>query len=143
MIRPGKGNKNMGKIIIKVDYTDNFAAAPANEAIACVVTAKTLPELRKEMEESLREHIEWMREDGDPVPAEFDGPWEISWDLSVRALLHYTEGLVTRAAISKATGINQQQLTHYASGIRVPRKAMREKIENGVRAIANQLVAVL
>lgn len=132
----------MGKIIINVDYTGNFAAAPANEDIACITTARSLPELKQNMEEALRWHIESMREDGDPVPAEFEGEWDLEWNLSVRALLHYTEGVVTKSALAKVTGINQQQLTHYASGYRKPRPAMRAKIIEGLHAISSQLAAI-
>ena len=132
----------MGRIIINVDYTDNFVAYPANEDIACVVTAKSFQELQKETEFSLRLHIDSMLEDGDPVPEEFLGEWQLDWNLSVRALLHYLDGIVPKSAIAKATGINQQQLTHYASGYRVPRPAMRAKIINGIHAIANQLSAI-
>ena len=132
----------MANIIINVDYTGNFAAAPANENIACVVTAKSIPELKREMERSLREHIEWMRADGDPIPPEYEGEWTLVWNLSVRAVLHYTEGILPKSALSKATGINQQQLTHYASGYRKPRPAMRTKIIEGIHAIAEQLLAV-
>ena len=132
----------MGKIIINVDYTDNFAAAPANDNIACISTGRTLEELKRNMEEALRWHIESMREDGEYVPEEFDGEWQLEWNLSVRALLHYTEKLVPKAAIAKVTGINQQQLTHYASGYREPRPAMRAKIIEGIHQIANQLSAI-
>ena len=132
----------MGKIVINVDYTNNFAASPANEDIACVVTAKTFQELQEEMDYSLREHIKWMREDGDAIPEEFEGEWEYEWVLTTRAILHYTEGLVSRSAISKATGINQQQLTHYASGYRVTRPGMRAKIVEGLHSIAQQISAI-
>ena len=134
---------HMGKILINVDYTDNFAAAPANEDIACVSTGKTFDELKKNMEEGLRWHIDSMRTDGETVPAEFDGEWDLEWCFSVRALLHYTEGLVPKSAIARVTGINQQQLTHYASGYRVPRPAMRAKIIEGIHTIARQLNAIL
>lgn len=132
----------MGKIIINVDYTDNFAAAPANEDIACISTGRTLDELKKNMEEALRWHIDSMREDGESIPAEFEGDWELEWNLTVKALLHYTEGLVPKAAIAKATGINQQQLTHYSTGYRTPRPAMRKKIIDGIHYIAQQLSAI-
>lgn len=132
----------MGKIVINVDFTGNFVGSPANEDIACVVTGKTLQDLKENMTFSLREHIDWMKEDGDCIPAEFEGEWDLVWNLSVRALLHYTEGLVPKAAIAKATGINQQQLTHYASGYRKPRPAMRVKIIDGIHAIAKQLSAI-
>lgn len=132
----------MAKIGILVDYTDNFAASPVNEDIACLVTARTFPELQKEMESALRDHIGWMRQDGDPVPAEFEGDWEFDWQLTAKALLHYTEGLVSKSAIAHATGINQQQLTHYSTGYRTPRPAMRKKIVDGIHAIARQLSAI-
>ena len=133
----------MAEIIINVDYTTNYAAAPANGEIACVVTAKTFPELQAEMESSLREHIAWMKRDGDTIPEEFQGEWSFKWNLSVRAMLHYTEGLVSRAAIAKAAGVNQQQLTHYASGYRSPRLAMRRKIQKGLNSIVQQLSILL
>lgn len=133
---------NRVMIVINVDYTDNFVGTPANENIACLVTARTLPELQAEMKSALKDHIAWMREDGDIIPAEFEGEWTFDWHLSVRAMLHYTEGTVSKAAISKATGINQQQLTHYASGYRVPRPAMRDRIIAGIHAIASQLSAI-
>ena len=132
----------MAKIGIRVDYTDNFAACPVNEDIACLVTAHSFPELQKEMESALRDHIEWMREDGDTIPAEFEGEWEFDWQFTVKALLHYTEGLVSKSAIAKATGINQQQLTHYSTGYRTPRPAMRQKIIDGIHSIAQQLSAI-
>jgi hypothetical protein len=132
----------MAKIGILVDYTENFAASPVNEDIACVVTARTFPELKKEMESALRDHIAWMREDGDAIPSEFEGEWEFDWQLTTKALLHYTEGLVSKSAIAKATGINQQQLTHYSTGYRTPRPAMRQKIIDGIHAIAEQLSAI-
>lgn len=132
----------MGKIGIIVDYTNNFAASPINEDVACLVTARTFPELQKEMESALRDHIAWMEEDGDIIPSEFEGEWEFDWQLTVKALLHYTDGLVSKSAISRATGINQQQLTHYSTGYRTPRPAMRKKIIDGIHAIASQLSAI-
>lgn len=133
----------MGKVIVNVDYTDNFAAAPATEDIACISTGRTFDELKHNMEEALRWHIDSMIADGESIPTEFEGEWDIEWNLSVRALLHYTEGLVPKSAIAKVTGINQQQLTHYASGYRNPRPAMRKKIIEGLHSIARQLSAIL
>ncbi len=134
----------MGKIGIIVDYTDNYAACPVNEDIACLATGKSMQELQKNMDDALHFHIEGMMADGLPVPPEFlsKGPWEYDWQLTARALLHYIEGYVTKATIAKATGINQQQLTHYASGYRTPRPAMRQKIVDGIHSIAAILAAI-
>ena len=132
----------MGKIGIIVDYTDNYAACPVNEDIACIATGNSFDEIKKNMEDALHFHIEGMMEDGDPIPEEFEGDWEFDWQLTTRALLHYTEGYVTKATLAKATGINQQQLTHYASGYRTPRPAMRKRIVDGIHSIAAILAAV-
>lgn len=132
----------MPKVKIIIDYTDNYAACPADDRIACVSTGRTLDEVKKNIEEALRFHLEGMREDGETVPPGFDGALEFDWELTARALLHYTEGLVSRTAISKATGINQQQLTHYASGYRIPRPMMRQRIIDGIHGIAALLNSV-
>jgi len=132
----------MGKIQIRVDYTDNFSACPLNADIACVSTGNTLEELKQNMDEALHFHIEGMKEDGLCIPPEFDGPWEYDWQLSTRALLHYSDNFISKIAISKATGINQQQLTHYASGYRTPRPAMERRIKEGIRQIALNLLTL-
>lgn len=132
----------MQKVIIKVDWDKNYSAAPENEEVCVVVAGKTLDEVKERMEYSLGRHLAGMRADGDPVPAEFAGAYELEYHLSVRALLHYTEGLVPRTALARASGINVKQLTHYASGWRTPRPDMQRRITNGIRAICQQLSSV-
>ena len=132
----------MGKIIVLVDYTGNFAASPISPEVACLSTGRTLDEVKKNMEEAFQFHLDGLREDGLSIPVEFATPWDIEWRLTTRALLHYTEGLVSRSAISRITGINEQQLSHYASGYRKPRPAMSARIREGVRKIAQALAAV-
>ena len=132
----------MGKIVVLVDYTGNFAATPVSPEMACISTGRTLDEVKTNLVEALQFHLEGMKEDSLPIPEEFDAPWDIDWRLTTRALLHYTEGLVSRSAIAKITGINQQQLSHYASGYRKPRPSMSLRIREGVRKIAQALVAV-
>ena len=132
----------MGKIVVLVDYTGNFAATPVTPEMACLSTGRTLDEVKTNLIEALQFHLEGMEEDNLPIPEEFDAPWDIDWRLTTRALLHYTEGLVSRSAIAKITGINQQQLSHYASGYRKPRPSMSLRIREGVRKIAQALVAV-
>lgn len=132
----------MRKVKINVDWDGNYGASPANENIACVVTGKTLDELKCNMKESLRQHIDWMREDGDEIPAEFAGEFEFEFELSGRALVHYAEGLVDRSALARLSGINKVQLGHYSTGRSTPRAQQVERIKNGIRAIAAQLSAL-
>lgn len=134
----------MKKVVVNVDWLpNNYSAAPANEEIACVVAAKTLPKLQEEMEIALREHIEWMRKDGDLIPKEFEGEWVIEWQFSARAQLKYAGNYITRKALARETGIAEQQLSHYANGQRHPRPAMQTRIVSGIRSIAERLAVIL
>lgn len=134
----------MKKVIINVDWDKNYGAAPANEDICVVVAADKLDEVKDMMEYSLGRHLAGMREDGDPIPEEFAGEYELEFHLSIRALLHYTEkeAMVPRSALARVSGINQRQLGHYASGWRNPRPDMQRRIIEGIRAIEQQLTTV-
>jgi hypothetical protein len=102
----------------------------------------TLSGLKKAMEFSLRSHIKWMLDEGDEVPEEFRGEFELHYILDSQALLKSLEGLLTPMAISRLTGINTQQIDHYATGRCKPRKKQQVRIANGLRRIASELIAV-
>ena len=134
----------MGKVLIKVDWVpNNFGAAPMNENIACVATGDTLEEVEKNIVEALQFHIEGMKEDGEAIPEEFATPWESEFCLTTRALLKYTGIYITQKALSKETGIAEQQLSHYASGLRHPRPAIQKRIVDGIQSICQHLAVVL
>ena len=68
----------------------------------------------------------------------------------VKYLLYYFlscikiyDGILTRAALAKVTGINQRQLGHYAQGIRTPRPQQREKIIQGFHKLGQEFLSVV
>ena len=63
--------------------------------------------------------------------------------MNVAALIRMCEPLVSIAAISRATGINQHQLSHYATGLKNPRPKQRERIVDGIHKIGRELLAVV
>lgn len=132
----------MEKAIILVDWDKNYAAAPKNESIACIATGRSLEELKLNFERSLKMHLQCMKEDGDSIPAEFADGFELVYVLSGKALMHFVDQLVTRKALSHETGINIQQLSHYAKGRSNPRPQMQEKIISGVRRIGQKLLEI-
>lgn len=106
-------------------------------------TADTLSGLKEGFAEALRTHIEACIEDGDNVPEYLvKGDYELNFVLDVRALLKDAENYTTLAAISKASGINSRQLSHYAAGKKKPRPDKREKIIDGIHCIGNRALAV-
>lgn len=132
---------------MSVDVTwtdDNFGCAWSDDvAGTVVVTAKTLDKLKADFEESLRLHIEGCLEDGDELPEYLvNGDYEIEYVLNTAALLRDAEEYTTMAALSRASGINQKQLSHYASGIKNPRPVQVERIKAGLKRIGTQLLAL-
>lgn len=133
----------MAKVGIKIDWDGhNYAACTENEDIACIATGKTLDAVKADMLDALGQHIEWMKEDGDVIPEEFATEWEPEWHLTTRAQLRYSEAFITRKALADATGINIQQLSHYANGWRNPRPDMQQRITNGIRTIRQKLAII-
>lgn len=133
----------MNKIRIIVDWVpNNFGAAPVDEDIACVAAGRTLDEVEKNIVEALHFHVDGMRENGDVIPAALDGEWEPVFALTARAELKAAEAFITRKALARETGLNEQQLCHYASGLKEPRPATRKKITDGIASISRHLAAI-
>lgn len=132
----------MKKAIVLVDWDRNYSAATKDENIACIATGRSLEELKLNFERSLKMHLRGMEEDGEEIPTEFTNEYELVYMLSGKALMHFVDQLVTRKALSYETGINIQQLSHYAKGRSNPRPKMQEKIINGVRRIGQKLLEI-
>ena len=134
----------MNKIIINIDWVpSNYCAVPANEDIACVATGKTLEEVQQNIVEALSFHIESLREDGEAIPTEFLSDWEPEYHLSTRAQLKYADRYIVRKSLAREIGVAEQQLSHYATGRKIPRPATRSRILDGIQAISRRLALIL
>lgn len=137
----------MEKVRVDVQWCDKNFGASFGENVpgAVVFTAKSFEELQKVAAETLRFHVEGMLEDGDDVPQWLrDGDYEFTYNyLDVATLLRACEDYASLAAISRATGINQNQLSHYATGLKRPRPEQRRRIVDGIHHIAARLMAVV
>lgn len=85
----------------------------------------------KEVKDDILKAISLYKENNtdDNIPAELKGEYNIVWHFDTQSFLKYINGIFTKAALERITGINQKQLGHYASGLKKPRKAQVEKIE--------------
>lgn len=135
----------MEKIKVIVDYTDkNYSAMTADVGGVVIVTDRTLEGLEKSFKESFEFHIEGCLSDGDDLPEwVVNGDYEIEYEYSTSALLQKFDGVLTRSALSRVTGINERQLGHYATGHRKPRKEQREKIIKGFHKLAKEFQEVV
>lgn len=97
---------------------------------------------RKYVEESVDFYLECAREDGEAYAPVFDGEYELVYRFDVQSLLEYYRGIFSFSALQTITGINQRQLSHYASGVSKPRAKQAEKIAEGLRRLAKELQVV-
>jgi len=103
---------------------------------------ETVEQAKEDAKIALESFIFVLNKYNEPIPEILQGKYELIFEFDVEALLKYIDGTVTKRAISKASGINAVQLTHYSSGLKKPRKAQREKIIAGLHKIANDLLSV-
>lgn len=133
------------KIKVHVGWSGNNFCCGLSEGVGGIVTAtgKTLAKAKENFEESLRWHIEGCVADGDVLPDYIiNGNYELDYELDAAAMLREAERFTTMAAISRATGINQKQLSHYANMVKNPRPAQRQRIVEGLHEIGRQFLAV-
>ena len=139
--------KNMKKITVHVSwYEKNFGASLGEEVPGAVVlTAKTFEELQQAVPETLRFHVEGLLEDEDEEVPEWlaKGDYEFEWDLDTAALLQVCSQYATLAAISRASGVNERQLSHYANGTKKPRQPQRQRIVEGLHKIGRSLMTFM
>ena len=134
----------MEKIKVNIGWSgDNYCATIELMGVV-VATNKSLKKLLPEISSAFQFHVEGCAADGDPVPDDIlSGSYEFDYVYEVSALLHSLDGVVTRAAISRATGINERQIGHYASGLHNPRPGQRKRIIEGIHNIGKELISVV
>ena len=107
----------MEKINVKIGWSgDNYSCVADGAALNGIisVTDKTLEGLKKKFQESLQFHIEGCIQDGDPLPEWLiNKRYELNYTLEISALLHSFDGILTRSAIARVSGIKEKQIGHY------------------------------
>jgi len=139
--------KAMEKIKVNIAWCDkNFGASIDDNKVpgSVVATDKTLDGVKSAIADALRFHVEGMLADGDAVPGWLiDGGYELDFYLEISALLRKCERYTSLAAIARASGINQQLLNHYASGLKIPRPSQRKRIVDGIHKIGEEFISVV
>ena len=137
----------MEKIRVDVAWCEKNFSASLGENVpgAVAFAADSFSELQREAQESLEFHVEGMLADGDDVPQWLkDGDYTFEYRfLDATSLLRAYEPYISLVAISRASGINQHQLSHYANGIKRARPLQRERIVAGIHKIGKELMALV
>jgi len=130
----------MLKIKVVVDWLDNFGAV-SEQIPGCVATNSSYEGVKQAYQTAVEFHLEGLGKS--EIPDCLKGDYEFEFELTTRALLYELDGMLTRSAISRATGINERQLRHYMSGFRTARADKREKIIAAVHEIGRKLIQVV
>ena len=135
----------MKKIDVSISWSGkNYAALASGEIIngSVLITNKSLFDLKNEFKESLEFHFEAAIQDGDTFPDWIlKKEYELNFILETSALLRYATKYTSLAAISRASKINQRQLSHYANARSVPREPQRQRIVEGLHEIGKEFLS--
>ena len=133
----------MEKVIVNVAKTPTGYSASIDILPGWVLgTAGSFDKFKKELQESVDIFVEWAKEDCEAYPTVFDGEYAFEYKFNIESLLYCYNGILSRSALSRLTGINEKQLRHYACGRSHPRQAQKVKIIEGLHRLGNELLAV-
>jgi len=93
----------------------------------------------EEVKQSVLECIEIQKELGNLKANE---TYNIVSKFDAESLLKHYKGIFTNAAFERLTGINQLQISHYATGLKKPRPAQAKKIESALHKLGSELMAI-
>lgn len=68
---------------------------------------------------------------------------EMVYQYDMASFLEYFTKAFSLAGLSRITGINQGQLSHYVTGRRVPSAKTKEKMQNAIHSFADDLNSVM
>ena len=111
----------MEKIIVNVSWYGKNSEASLCDSVsgAAVLTAKTFEQLKEDIPETLRFHVEGMLEDNENIPDWLaNGVYEFDYKLDTASTI---TKYATLATFSRVTGMKERQLSHSANGTIKPR----------------------
>jgi hypothetical protein len=133
----------MKKVIVNVGKTPEGYSASIDILPGWVLgMTGSFTEFKDELQESIDIFIGWAKKDSNEYPSVFDETYEFEYKFDIESLLCCYDGILSRAAISRITGINQQQLSHYICGRSRPKKEQKTKIVNGFHRLGKDLLSV-
>lgn len=100
-------------------------------------TGKTVEEAKRVFLGGYEDTRRYCAEEGKPFK---EAAFEFKYDMA--SFLSYYSKVMTLAGLSRLTGINQQQLSHYLTGRRHPSAKTTEKMQTAIHGFAHDLETV-
>jgi len=129
----------MKNILVILEKTDNNYAAYIPELDGCVTTGSSIQEVKESLGEAVSFHLEEMRESGMDIPEAFQRDFHFIYKMDIESFFEWFQGVLTKAGISKLTGMNQSLVSQYANGFKKPGKKQINKIQTAIHAFGREL----
>lgn len=130
----------MEKLIINICASEDSFGGYSENCEGIYAAGDSVKDVKNDVLEAIRIYKEITPEDEWAQPIRED--WPIEWHYDVESLLKYYEGIITNAALERLTGINRKQLWNYSHGVSKPRKQAKEKIENALHSLGQELLEI-
>ena len=124
----------MEKVKIKIERSADSFWAYAENMEGISGAGETASEAKAEALESIQVQIELGN-----IP---NKKYEYVYKYDAESVVNYYNGIFTNAALERITGINQAQISHYATGFKKPRAAQIRKIENALKLLGKELIEI-
>ena len=125
------------KIIIEksADYYDAYA----DNCDGIYGAGNTVEEAKQNVMEGLRLFIKYNKNNLPPI---LQGDYTVEYHFDIPTFLKHYSTIFTKSALQRMTGINQTQLSHYASGFRKPSKKTVNKLDTAIQGLSRELSQV-
>lgn len=142
-------NKNVleKKILVEVSWRQNSFFALLRDVLpgTFAFITESFDKLQLEIKKGIDSQIKRMYADGNKVPSclikkEYVLEYKF---LDARSLLKAYSPYISLATISRVSGINQNQLSQYANGLKKARPNQMKRILKAIRKIGRELTAVV
>jgi hypothetical protein len=133
----------MEEVVISTSRTENGYSGSCELLPGWVVSfSGTFSCFIDYVKESIDFYVDCAKKDDEDYPAVFDHAYRLIFKMDIQSILYCYDKILTRAALSRLTGINERQLGHYICGRSRPRPAQSGKIVNALHALGKELQAV-
>jgi len=125
-----------------LEKTDEGYSAYLPDLPGCISTGITITDIKSNIQVAIDFHIEGMRMENITIPEKFDGKFELTYKMDVSSLFEWFSGILTKAGVSKLTGMNQSLISQYVSGSKSPSSKQTKRIERALHNLGQELLEI-
>ena len=131
----------MKTVEVIVEHAGNNLSAYI-EGAPVITVGNDVKEIEKNMKEAVELYLESCKEMNIAPVEILQGEFTLKFKIDAATFINYYSSILTKAALSRITGINERQLWHYAAGVHKPRRRQLEKIQKGIQSLSRELSAI-